>query len=94
MSDTIPISRTNNAASIAATRAAESRRADAPATSGTLRNEDAVEISRHAQLLSRLRDLPEIREDLVQQARARIASGEYDTPETLDRVIERLAEEL
>lgn len=94
MSDTIPISSSNHTAQLSAARPGTSRRSDATAPAGAQRSEDAVEISRHAQLLSRLRELPAIREDLVQQARARIASGEYDTPETLDRVIERLADEL
>ena len=40
--------------------------------------------------LSKLRALPEIRQDLVDSVRAQIASGSYDTPDKLDAALDEL----
>jgi anti-sigma28 factor (negative regulator of flagellin synthesis) len=37
---------------------------------------------------------PEIRWDLVQRVKAEIAAGTFETPERIERTLERLAEEL
>jgi hypothetical protein len=37
---------------------------------------------------------PDIRHDLVARVRQEIAAGEYDTPEKLDRALDRLLNEL
>ena len=55
---------------------------------------DRVELSRHARLLDRLRSLPEVRSDLVEQVKQAIENGTYDTTEKLDAAIERLVEDL
>lgn len=55
---------------------------------------DEVEISQHAELVSRVHDLPEIRTDRVTQLRAAIASGDYDTDEKLDLALDRLLAEI
>lgn len=51
---------------------------------------DSVEISERARLLSRLRELPAVRADLVQQVRTAVADGAYDafllSDDTLDRI--------
>lgn len=64
----------------------------APASAAALAAADSVEISERARLLSRLRELPAVRADLVQQVRAAVADGAYDnfhvTDETLDRIAE------
>ena len=53
---------------------------------------DRVELSRHAQLMDRVRQLPEVREELVEQIRQAIADGTYDTPEKLEAALEGLLE--
>jgi anti-sigma28 factor (negative regulator of flagellin synthesis) len=54
------------------------------------RGSDQVQISPSARYLAMMKGLPEIREDLVEDARARIASGEMDTPERLDRAMDEM----
>ena len=49
---------------------------------------DRVELSDRALLLSRLRELPHVRQGLIDQVRAAIERGEYDTPEKFDAAIE------
>jgi negative regulator of flagellin synthesis FlgM len=55
---------------------------------------DTVEISDLASLRAKYSQLPEIRQDLVDQVRNEIASGTYETPEKLDQAIESLIEDL
>lgn len=55
---------------------------------------DRVEISTAAQLVDRVRDLPEIRADRVAQIRAAIADGTYETDEKIDAAVERLLDEI
>lgn len=55
---------------------------------------DRVELSQHAQLLDRLRQLPDARTDLVEGVRKAIAGGTYETPEKLDVAIGRLIDDL
>ena len=54
---------------------------------------DIVEISEVAKLAAKLREIPEIRTDLVEQVKAEIAAGTYETPERVDIAVERLMEE-
>ncbi len=58
------------------------------------RRNDRVELSDHARLLDQLRDLPNVRQDLVQQIRDAIAQGRYETPEKINQAIERLFADL
>ena len=55
---------------------------------------DSFEISTTAKLLGQLRDLPEVRTDLIDQAKANIASGHYDSDEVIDQTVDKLAEDL
>ena len=55
---------------------------------------DRVEVSEHARLLDRLRRLPDVRTDRVENVRAAIESGRYETDERLNVAIERLLEDL
>lgn len=61
---------------------------------GPLRDGDSVELSNHAQLLSRISQLPDVRQGLVDQVRAAVADGSYETPDKIDAVVSALAEEL
>lgn len=62
----------------------------APESSRIARTEDQVELSDRALLLSRLRELPEMRQGLINQVRSAIERGDYDTPEKLDAAIEKM----
>ncbi len=54
------------------------------------RGTDRVEVSAVAMFMSKLRQLPPVRQDLVDQMREQIASGTYDTPEKLDAAIDEM----
>jgi len=55
---------------------------------------DRVELSRHAVLLDRLRQLPDVRADLVDKVRDAIAGETYETDDKLTAAVERLLPEL
>lgn len=55
---------------------------------------DRVEVSRLSVLMSRLRDMPEIRHDLVDRLRHEIESGAYPTAERLDAAVDALLDEI
>jgi flagellar biosynthesis anti-sigma factor FlgM len=55
---------------------------------------DEVEISSEAQLVDQVRQLPDIRQDRVDQVRAQIEAGAYETDEKLDIAIGRLLDEI
>jgi anti-sigma28 factor (negative regulator of flagellin synthesis) len=54
---------------------------------------DSVELSPMANLLTRLNELPETREDLVQRVKSEIQAGQYETPQKLDSAVQQMAEE-
>ena len=60
---------------------------------GIQRGADDIQISTEARLLQQLSELPEIREDKVEEVRRKIADGEYDKDEHLQAAIERMIEE-
>ncbi len=92
MSEISPISQSNPAlAKIAARRAAEAQQ---QATTQVQRGSDSVELSTTAQLLSQLKDVPDVREDLVNSVRAQIADGSYETEEKLDTTVEAILTDL
>ncbi len=65
----------------------------APAsTSPTAR--DRVELSDRAQLLSKLRESPAIRQDVVDRVRGEIASGSYLTPDKIEGAADNLAADI
>ena len=75
------------------------RRAEAAApapgaSSSAAAESDSVEISDRAHFLSRLRELPAVRADLIQRVRADLASGRYDDPEIPNDVIDRIVEDI
>lgn len=55
---------------------------------------DRVELSDHVRLLDRLRQMPNVRTDLVNAVRRAVADGTYETPEKLEVAVARLLEEL
>lgn len=55
---------------------------------------DQVDISSAGQMLDAIRDLPDIRQERVDQLRAAIASGAYETADKLEGAIERLLDEI
>ena len=72
------------------TRQNEQRRSQ-DSTSGA---NDSVEISNTAALQTVAREVPDIREDRVAQARDRIASGEYDNEATRRIIADRILDQL
>ena len=55
---------------------------------------DRVELSDAARLLSRLSELPAVRQDLVDRVRAQIDAGTYETPDKIDATTAAVFEEL
>jgi negative regulator of flagellin synthesis FlgM len=74
----------------------EPRSRDVQSASAT-RSPDQVELSTEAQVLSpwltKLKQLPAVRQDLVDQVRGQIANGSYDTPEKLDQALNSMIDE-
>ena len=92
MSDIAPIS-SGPIGVVAPSRDTEGRAPDRAAPAAPERADDRVEVSEVALYLSKLRDLP-VRQDLIDMARERIASGEYDSPEAIDAAIDGLIEDI
>lgn len=57
------------------------------------RSQDRAEISPIAHLLSKLRALPEVRQDLIDRVRAEIAAGTADTDEKLRASLDELIDD-
>jgi len=57
-------------------------------------NQDELEISDAGRMVDRVRDVPEIRQERVDQIRAQIAAGTYETDEKLQIAIGRLLDEI
>ena len=55
---------------------------------------DSVEISTAAKLAMRVRDIPDVRADLVARVKAEIVAGTYETSERIEIAIDRLLEDL
>jgi len=65
-----------------------------PARSGASQPVDSLDISPQADLVSRVRDVPDIRHDKVAAIKAAIADGTYETPEKMDAALEGLLNEM
>ena len=63
-------------------------------SSPSARSADRVEISPAAEAAIQAREAGEIRLDLVNQIRAQIAAGTYETPDKLDAALERFLDEV
>lgn len=95
MSDISPV-QTSRVASIDLSRASEAR-PEGEASGRVSIGEDSVELSEGAvflNLLARLRDLPEVRSDVVDRAREAYAGDEGVTPDKVDRAIDGLLEDI
>jgi negative regulator of flagellin synthesis FlgM len=55
---------------------------------------DQLDISHEADMVSRMRETPDIRQDLVSRIRAEIEAGTYETADKLDMAVGRLLDEL
>ena len=55
---------------------------------------DQLDISSEAELISQVRDLPDIRADRVAELKASIQAGTYETFDKLEGAVERLLDEL
>jgi len=73
-----------------------SARADKPTstTSQPVQMTDELQISEAAQLVDRANEVPDIRQDRVDEIRAKIADGTYETDEKLDIALGRLLDEI
>jgi negative regulator of flagellin synthesis FlgM len=56
--------------------------------------QDELQLSDAGQLVDKVRDLPEIRQDRVDQIRAQIADGTYESEEKLEIAVGRLLDEI
>lgn len=90
MSDINPIARTQQTTLDAVNKPARAY-SDAATTT---RSSDRVVLSDQARLLSKLKQLPEIREGLVNSVKAQIEAGNYDTDERFDTAVNALFDDL
>ena len=56
--------------------------------------QDELEISDVGRFVEQVRDLPEVRQDRINEIRAKIADGTYETDEKLDIALGRLLNEI
>ncbi|MEM9064933.1 MAG: flagellar biosynthesis anti-sigma factor FlgM [Planctomycetota bacterium] len=68
-------------------------RAEAAAAGGVIRGADQVDVSAESVALQKLRELPELRTDLIESIKAQIRADAYDTPERLDAALDGLIDE-
>jgi len=90
MSDIGPIRSSQPALAQFAAQRAASQKAESHAS----RQGDQVELSEQSQLMAKLKEFPDVRQGLVDQARQRIASGFYDSQQVIEQTIDKLAEDL
>jgi len=58
------------------------------------RGDDQVELSTTAQLLSKIAELPDVRQGLVDRVRASLGDGTYETEARTDAAIDGLLEDI
>ena len=58
------------------------------------RGRDRVELSNTAQYLSKIAELPDVRQELIDRIKASIADGSYETEDKTDAAVENLIEEI
>jgi negative regulator of flagellin synthesis FlgM len=71
-----------------------SRVSETPAPSGANPIQDELSISDAARAVDQVGQVPDMRMDRVQQIRAQIADGTYETPQKLDIALGRLLDEI
>lgn len=92
MTDVPPIGR--SAATYHRVAATGNNGSHSPAATTARDTADSFEVSPTARLLGQLNALPDVREDVVNQAKANIDAGVYDTDAVIDQTIDRLADDL
>jgi negative regulator of flagellin synthesis FlgM len=92
MNDIAPIGPSSVAAATQAGRNAPITTPSADST--TTRGGDKVDLSSTAQLISRLANLPTIRQDLVSSVKSQIAAGTYVTPDKIEGAIDNLGQDI
>lgn len=90
MSDINPIARTQQTTLDTVSKPAR----PADDASASTRANDRVELSDQARLLSKLKQLPDVREGLVNSVKSQIEAGNYDTSERFDTAINALLDDL
>ena len=90
MSDINPIARPQQTTLDSVSKSARTTSDAATST----RAGDRVELSEQARLLSKLKQLPEVREGLVNSVKSQIEAGNYDTAERFDTAINALLDDL
>lgn len=89
------ISGTNPVHSAQPIRASQTTRsvsgAAAPGSSAPV---DELDLSNTNQILAKVHELPEIRQERVTALRAAIAQGTYETPEKLEAALDRMLDEM
>lgn len=63
-------------------------------TPAAARTADELDLSNRAVLLSRLRDLPAVRADLVQRIKSEINTGAYDSTDKLEQALDAMVREI
>lgn len=56
--------------------------------------EDRVEVSDVARYLAKLREVPGVRQELVDRVRGEIDAGTYESPDKIEKAIDELIEDL
>ena len=90
MSDISPISRSNASSLNQASRIDR----PSPPSRSSIRGNDRVELSPAARMLNKLREAPGIRTQLVEDVRAQIANGTYETPDKIKASLDNLIQDL
>ena len=90
MTDISPIGRPNAASYQSPPRSAPASSNGQSRTVGI----DSVEFSQAARYLSMLRQLPDVRQDLVESVRAQIDAGGYDSADKIEAAIDGMMEDL
>lgn len=85
-------SRLHGAQPIGAPHTSRLSQPQAPSTSGAV--QDELQISEAGQMLDKVQQLPDVRQDRVDQIRAQIADGTYETDDKLEMAIGRLLDEI
>ena len=71
-----------------------SRANTASSVSGSSQIGDRLDISEAGQIAARMADIPEVRAERVQELRAAILSGTYETDAKLSTALDRLLDEI
>jgi negative regulator of flagellin synthesis FlgM len=82
----------HGAQSVGSPHAPRIAKPSSPSQAGSI--QDELDISEAGQLFDRARELPEVRRDRVDQIRAQIANGTYETGDKLDVALDRLLDEI